>query len=170
MSESSSSANTVIYWHGTLPLPLVDYSGHPTHVSIASSSESAKLARRRRFRASGAEANLSWVFTVDEYDIFKAYYLTDLDLGAAEFQMELRYPLNSSLTLWIVKFIGQYEASYIDGNWLVKCTAQLLHPAAVDAQAQVVGYDLFMVMSETTGAEPETFIDVDNFAYSVLEP
>jgi hypothetical protein len=145
MSESSSTVVTP--WLASLPLPLVDYGGSPQHVTIASLVESARIALRRRYIASTVTITVQWVFSIGDYDTFKEFFITDLDNGASQFTIDLRFPNNMSLSTWLVRIVGNYDATYMDGNWMVKAEMELIH-STLSESSLVIGFGMFLVIPE----------------------
>jgi hypothetical protein len=73
------------------------------------------------------------VFSPVEFYVFKDFYINGLDLGAASFRMNLRYPTNGSLTEWVVRFMGEdFEAIWLDGAWKVTASVELLGTYLID--------------------------------------
>ena len=112
-----------ISWPGTIPLPFVDYSGSPRNATITSPLESPRIYYRSRFATSYATIDATWVLTATEYTAFQTFFADTLGNGTACFSLELKYPQNSVLTSWMVRFAGAYEA--VQGDGPISVSAQL---------------------------------------------
>jgi hypothetical protein len=117
-----------ITWPATLPLPFVDYSGQPDNSTIASPPESGVISRRSRFERTYLSIAVNWKFTPLQYETFKSFFAEDLGNGTAAFKIELRYPLNSVLLEWIVRFSEDYKAAHEDGTWTVQAAIDVVNP------------------------------------------
>jgi len=118
-------------WPSTLPLPHIDYSGGPTMGALVSDRTHGRLARRRRFYPAYQNFQVQFVLTPFQHDIFRAFHLDDLGNGTSTFALELRYPKNSAVTNWQVRFLGEIRSTYNDGSWMVDATICLLHPVVI---------------------------------------
>lgn len=113
----------------TLPLPFLEYTGEPRDSKIETKSSSPAISRRSRFTKSYPVANLTWIFTQVQYYAFVDFYSNDLGLGTASFRINLRFPLNSALTEWVARFMGEgFSARQLDGGWQVKASVEMLGP------------------------------------------
>ena len=120
--------DTEISWPAAIPLPLIDYSGGPRNGTIVSDVNSGAIERRSRFERSYAEIEATWRLTGTQYVTFKAFFSDTLGDGTAQFKLELRYPNNSVLTEWAVRFLGGYAAQYLNGMWEIKTTLDVINP------------------------------------------
>lgn len=83
--------------------------------------------------------SVMWTLLPAELDAFKVFFHDTLGQGTASFRIELRYPRNSDLDDWIVRFDGTgYEMDYLDGAWSVRSGLVLLSSAYVDDPAPEV--------------------------------
>jgi len=117
-----------ISWPVAIPLPFVDYSGTPKNTTIVSATENAIIIRRSRFTRSYTAISVSWVLTREQYEAFQEFFADTLGNGVSQFKLELRYPLNSALTWWAVRFEDGYESDYDDGMWRVETMLLLVNP------------------------------------------
>jgi hypothetical protein len=117
-----------VEWPTDLPLPLLDYSGSPANRTLTSQPSEAVRVARSRFQRTNAAISVSWNFTEAEYSSFKAFFDATLGNGCAQFSLSLRYPLNSDLTEWLVRFVGDYQSEYLDGTWGVKANLDVVNP------------------------------------------
>lgn len=115
-------------WPDTLPLPLLDYSGTPRLATISSPEETPAIAQRSRFERSYNTLEVSWCFDDAQFETFQNFVLYDLGNGTAQFKLELKFPKNSALTEWAVRFEGSYEAEEVDGLWKVNAALELVNP------------------------------------------
>lgn len=152
-----SSVSLDVVWPDTLPLPYCDAQGAPQHAILASGIDSAKIERRLRFSGQLCSIQVQWIFTIAQYIEFKAFFLDDLDNGAAMFPLELRYPKNSELTEWVVRIIGEYVANYEDGNWAVSATIDLLRPTLLPDAASGISEDESWMHDSSSGL-PDPFV------------
>lgn len=150
-------------WPSTLPLPLRDFSGEPRNATIASSLESARIQRRTRFRSAVTQISVKWNLTLAEMDAFELFFDNDLENGAGQFEIELRYPLTTALEVWLVRFLEGYEAEHVDGTWSVSAVLELLRPP-LTAIAPLEGWQPFWVQPNT---DDRPFITSDGFSYNV---
>jgi len=150
-------------WPSALPLPLMDYSGLPLHVTLASKLSNPKIQRRRRFHASVVGASVQWVLSISEYEAFKAFFLDTLGNGASLFLIELRYPRATDLTEWMVRFTSSYAADYQDGNWVVEADLDIVRLSLAGADpSPIIDWIYFYVLPAET-----PFATLDEFLYSV---
>jgi hypothetical protein len=119
-------------WPSALPLPFIDYNGATRNATITSPNGAQIIARRSRFTRSYVPLLVGWNFTQGEYDAFSDFFLNTLGNGAALFSISLRYPRNTSLEDWIVRFLEGYEANGGDGIWMVSAPIDLVNKLAVD--------------------------------------
>lgn len=115
-------------WPDTLPLPLIEYSGTPRHATINSPEDTPSIDRRSRFTRSYNTLEVSWCFTHEQFELFQSFVRYDLGNGTAQFKIELKFPKNSALTEWAVRFEGSYEAEEVDGLWKVNAALELVNP------------------------------------------
>lgn len=114
-----------------LPLPKVDYTGIPRNTTLVSKRDSAYIARRSRFERTYALLSVSWCFTDDQLEAFETFFAEELDNGIAQFKIELRYPENSALKEWAVRFDEGYSTSNEEGRWLVSASLDLVGPVEI---------------------------------------
>lgn len=150
-------------WPTLLPLPVIDYSGRPRNSTIFDLETGFIVSRRSRFQKSYYNLSVSWVLSEVEFAIFESFVLNNLGNGVAQFKMELRFPRNSLLTEWAVRFELGYEAEYGDGKWTVGADLELLSPIS---SIESIGTDSF-IDPETGGVfiDPETgggFVDPEH--------
>jgi len=117
-----------IEWPSNLPLPLVDYQGSAQNGTIFTSAESIVNEKRSRFERTNAVISVSWNLSVSEYYSFKSFHDANLGNGSAQFSLPLRYPLNSELTEWMVRFAEAYNAEYQDGRWNITASLDVVNP------------------------------------------
>ena len=116
-------------WPASLPLPRVDYSGSVVTSSIASSVSSGVIARRSRFHPMYAAVTFNWVLTETQYSAFRTFFETDLGNGLAAFEISLRYPQNTELTDWMVRFAGEFNRMRQEtGIWVITALVDIIHP------------------------------------------
>jgi len=115
-------------WPAELPLPLIDYSGTPRNGTIRSPDETPIAVYRQRFTRSYNTLNVGWCFTEEQFDRFQNFVLYDLGNGTAQFKLELKFPKNSALTEWAVRFEASYEAEHDDGVWKTTAALELVNP------------------------------------------
>lgn len=114
-----------------LPLPFFEFSGSCKNASIASEKESPRIDRRSRFQTSYASLAVRWVFTEEELAEFESFYENTLGNGVSCFSIDLRFPKNSELTSWLVRFDGGYQITKSDGPPIVEATLFLVSPMTV---------------------------------------
>ena len=120
--------DTDISWPTTIPLPHVDYSGEPQNATVFSDIATGSAQRRSRFERSYLSVSVTWNLTSAEYVLFQDFFLSTLGNGAAQFKIELRYPKNTALTYWSVRFMDTYQPSYDDGIWTITAGLDVVNP------------------------------------------
>lgn len=116
-------------WPALLPLPRVDFAGTENNSTFASGVESGVVALRSRFTPTYPLLQVEWTFEADQYLDFLDFYQMDLGMGCGAFEIELRYPKNSELTAWMVRFIGERNETKMEsGLFVVKSSIELIHP------------------------------------------
>lgn len=119
------------FWPASVPLPCIDYTGSARNTTVVSRPESGYLARRFRFTKTYVELNVTWMLKPEEYDSFRSFYAIELSNGTALFEMELRYPKQSILKDWGVRFSGGYIARSLDGMWEVAADLDLVQDLVI---------------------------------------
>lgn len=123
-----------------LPLPDLEYTGGPRDSEIESKTSAQVIARRSRSTKVYPMATLTWIFTQVQYYAFLDFYEHGLGLGTAAFRINLRYPYNSDLTEWVVRFMGEgFSARQLDGAWQVGADVELLGAFIIDDPAPLEG-------------------------------
>lgn len=167
-----SSGAQILSWPLNIPLPAVDFNGAPSHTTLASGLENARIQRRERYKSVAVTISVRWVLGVEEYDNFKDLFATDLDNGAAQFLIPLRYPKNSELTEWKARFIEGFTAVYEDHNWMIEAELDLLEVVEVETPIPSpmlpVEAHGFLVVSEDVPGTWESFVDVNGSPYYVV--
>lgn len=118
-------------WPDTVPLPYCDYSGAPRLATITSSPETPVIQRRSRLTKSYGTLAVKWVLSISQMNQFKSFFDNNLGAGTASFIIELRFPKNSDLSLWIVKFMMGYTCEYKEGIWEVTSDLDMVQLAVV---------------------------------------
>lgn len=121
-----------ISWPPQFPLPHVDFTGGPLNTNLTGGQEMGITLRRRRFTATYQQLQVRWVMTPLTYRTFNAWFVTTLKNGAASFAIELRYPKESELTQWQVRFFSSIRATYADALWMVEATLFLLRRVTIN--------------------------------------
>lgn len=148
-----------------LPLPFIDYSGGPINSTVQSSLDMGVISRRSRSQAAFGSINASWVFNPEEVDGFEAFFIDVLGNGAASFQIDLKFPKNSELTRWVVRFVGGYRSQPMDDVWRVEAQLYLIWPADVLDPETALGFSVYLT-ADTPGEE---YLTSDGFIYAVEE-
>ena len=147
-----------VVWPSALPLPRVDYSGEPRIATLVSSTGSAAIARRSRTPKVYATVNATWALSPTEYAAFRIFFETTLHMGTSQFKLELRYPLNSALTFWSVRFVGGYQVGHEDRTRIVTAQLDLIQLFNLPGSDVPEGYEQFQVVG------PEDFVTAgENF-------
>lgn len=166
-----SEIDITISWpESTVPLPYIDASGAPRHSSIASDTTQSLIVRRLRFSGGRhTELKVEWVLSIAQFFAFKTLFDTTLSMGAALFKIELKYPKQSELTEWVARFVGGYDAEYLDGNWRVSAVLDLILPVDLPEVDAGEGYAGYYVEPEESGGEYMPYITSDGFHYHVID-
>lgn len=154
-------------WPTTLPLPYVDFDGHPMQATLSSPVKNAKIQRRSRFYTAVTDVSVKWVLGIAENEEFEAFFEESLDNGAALFSIDLKYPKLTELTNWIVRIKEGYSAEYQDGNWIIEAGMELIRRGVLSAPASIEGYTYFLVLDEDSGLEHVQFVDADELNFAV---
>lgn len=157
-------AAVAIQWPDSIPTPILDFTGAPQHAILASPANNARIQRRLRFSGTPASISVSWALTIGQYLDFKDFFISELETGANLFSIDLRYPKNSAVTTWVVRFSGGYSASYDEHNWIIQSSLFLVRPLLV-AAAAAGGFAGFLV-------EPDSnpFIVLPDYPFYVRAP
>lgn len=115
-------------WPETLPLPSLDYQGTNTAPTLISAPGKMANLRRSRFEKNYPTLQVEWVLNDDQLVIFKSFFKEDLGNGIAHFSIELRYPKNSDLDEWSVRFVGGYQTIHEEGLWRVQASLLVINP------------------------------------------
>lgn len=119
--------NPTITWPATIPLPFVDYVGEPRNATLVSQQlRGGDEERRSRFTASFVQVNAVWVLNETELAAFRTFFTTTLCNGACAFAIELRYPKNSVLEEWAVRFLGDVAFDNDTNMWQVSAVLDLI--------------------------------------------
>jgi len=153
-------------WPASLPLPLLDHGGAPRPATLFSPLENARIQRRNRFQAAVIGLSARWVFDLTQYDIWEDFFTTTIDNGASQFQIELRHPKNSELTLWVCRIIGGCSATYQDGNWEVQAELELIQAPLAEA-SPLLGWTPFYVDNDGNDANDSPFVGADDLLFCV---
>lgn len=138
----------------TIPLPFIDYSGGVRNATIKSNEDHGYLYRRARRNTAYADLSVVWVLTPRQYALFRTFYDTTLSNGATQFEIELRYPKNTELTEWVVRFQAGFDATYQEGIWNLSAGMEIFRPATPVAVADSVGFQGFQVVFDSDEHQP----------------
>jgi hypothetical protein len=141
---------------GGLPLPRNQHDTTPRNSTLSDTLDQANILRRARFKPAYATLGVEWVFTVAEYATFQQFW-SYLGNGCAQFRIPLRYPEDSILTPWIVRFLGEFTSQPLDGMWSVKAKIELTKKGYVNDVSAPHGYTLLRVedTADTGGTHQE---------------
>lgn len=157
-------------WPAEVPLPYFEWSGRPRNAKLESKADIEKIHRRARFLKNFQEGVCAWVLTPVQYYAFQAFYNDVLGGGVAQFRIGLRYPFNSELTDWAVRFAGDgFQSRYIEGMWQVSAQIELMNRYVIDDPAALEDsshYLAFPGPGDDTDAGGQRYITADGFVYS----
>ena len=151
-------------WPVTLPLPNCEAQGAPKHATLASELTSAKISRRSRFYAAPVGLSVQWVFSPAQMDAFETFFLVDLDNGAAQFEIELRYPDPLALQVWRARLMDGYESQFDGGLWVVGASIEMTQTVLSEG-ALLIGWEFFYVRPEVEGDDLLVVL-LDQFLYA----
>lgn len=139
-------------WPVAIPLPFLDYAGRPRYSTISSPIANGFISRRSRFTKGNLSISVSWILTMEEYDIFRDFYRDALGNGTAIFELELKYPKHSTLTAHAVRFRGGYTATPNDCIWNITTELDVVNPIQLGSLAPLssgifTGYELFDIQT-----------------------
>lgn len=128
-----------------LPSPFINYSGQLRVPTLVSEASAAAVVRRKRFQTIYNSIAVKWNFTLTEYDDFQTFVQDTLGNGTASFTINLKYPENSVLTGWQVRFASEgWEATYMDvPRWEISATLDLIQPTTLGSATRRTGWSLF---------------------------
>lgn len=156
----------IIQWPSAIPLPFVDFSGSVRNTTLQSMNDAGLIARRSRFSTAYCGVVVAWILDAVGYESFQAFYHIALSEGTSLFSLPVRYPKNSELTTWVVRFFGGYEAQYEDGHWVLRADLDLVRKAPTEDPPPPIGPDGFLVVDESaTGAFQEFILSGGNPFY-----
>jgi hypothetical protein len=141
------SASASVDWPTTLPLPLV---GPPRTLQPRNEThimESQRIRVRRYFTDYRELLDFEWSFTVDEFEIFKAFFEDDLCNGESPFIITFTDPDDSnmqSITDYGF-FEGEYQWAYTDGVYAVTATV-IIEEELIEAIVEPFDPDLCAVV------------------------
>ena len=119
--------NPTIDWPTSLPLPFVEYAGEPRNATLVSQQlRGGDEERRSRFTSSFVQVQAIWVFNETQLTAFRTFFTTTLYNGAHAFKIELRYPKNSALDEWAVRFLGDVTFDNDTNMWQVSAALDLI--------------------------------------------
>jgi len=154
-----SNITTTNVWPATLPLPAIDYTGGANPPTLVSGRRAAHFKRRRRWVQTYSTLTVRWKLTREEYTEFKAYWQDTLGHGSANVEIELKYPKQSALDEWVVKFLSDLSVTTEDNSVInVSATIQLLNLKALADKAAALETLLFVQGAGSSAAAPEQFL------------
>lgn len=159
-------------WPATIPIPYVDFSGSPRNRTIVGDPSAGRVNRRSRMQTGYSSLSVTWKLTEAQFELFKSFFTDDLEMGCAQFKIELRFPRHTTLTEWIARFIDGFEASPIgdDGNWEVTASLDLVFLAVVSDASPLEGYSPFYVDVSGAGTGDDVpFYTSEGFAFYVQD-
>lgn len=133
-----------IDYPSVLPNPQANFSG--THRSPTQTTQFTSGRRRRRKigRTVVKEANMEWLFTPEEYDIFARWWEYDLDAGCNMFQINMPSGGGGQTGLHVVQFVGDPSFSHEECNWRVSVECVIYPYPTADGESLLesyLGYD-----------------------------
>ena len=107
------------YWPSTLPTPQLGYRRQVNPRSKVSAMESRRGRVRRNHASSLVVLEVSWVFTQDQYAIFRTFFIETLEQGSSPFalvtlEMDPDPTLAREMTRQVAFFDGTYAFSVSD--------------------------------------------------------
>lgn len=143
-----------------LPNPQSSFSGtHRTPTQVTQFT-SGRRRRRKIGRTVVKEANMEWLFTPDEYDIFVKWWEEDLNAGCSMFQINMSSGGSGQTGLHVVQLVGDPSFSHEECNWRVSVEC-IIHPYPKMTNEQMM-YAVFK--------DPESFVsgltDIVNTYYT----
>lgn len=122
-------------WPETLPLPFLNYEGESRNATLFSTIESV-TPERRSIRSKAFDSIIvQWHLSTVQYAAFRTFFVSSLNIGTSQFSIDLRYPKNSELAAWIVRFVGGFNAQWINGKFVISAKLDLFNTLAVEEPA-----------------------------------
>lgn len=123
--------NTTIYWPAELPAPLTAPKTSFVSRAIETEMESARRRVRRTEAGSQEFIEVSWNFTQDQYEVFRAFFNDTLRQGSNYFLLPLK-----GYQRWVdraVSFVdAKYTFSHTDNLYNVSATLELYQSEVFD--------------------------------------
>lgn len=108
-----------VVYPDALPLPQSSFSGSHS-ANIQTTQFTSGLVRRRQIgRVSVKKANMEWLFTPEEYDIWEVFYRIELNNGCRKFTLNMSTGGPSQNGPHVVQCIGDPSFSHEECNWRV---------------------------------------------------
>lgn len=110
-------------WPTTLPIPkLIGYGLQTTDPTARTDMDSGPARVRRRFTAAPDRLTLSFIFTEAQMVIFRAFWLSDFQQGAAWVYMPIKDGIAAGLVSRECRpLTGQFKGGLIRDNvWMVE--------------------------------------------------
>ena len=156
-------------WPETLPLPFIEFEGIVKDTTLRSPLQEAHIQKRSPSETTYPALNVRWVLESAQWGVFREYFNDDLDMGVSAFSIDLRFPMRSELTNWMVRFDGGYTGKHTEEVWTVSAKLELMAPTELPDPAYPFGVAGFFVQPENSGEPEELFTTVDNEDFLVLE-
>lgn len=126
-------------WPATLPLPFIDFEGYPTPSTLTGTLREGNILRRRRFTSSYVGVQVRWHFDANQFQTFESFFSVTLHCGVSQFLLTLRYPQNTELTSWAVRFVEGYESlPFDDSRWEVRAPLLLVQTAILSDWVSII--------------------------------
>jgi hypothetical protein len=109
-----------------IAIPVPDYNAGPRNATISSAPGYPVTFHRSRFQKSYVVLRVGWFLDESQNNALKSFFFYTVYNGTAPFSLELRYPQNSALATWMVRFLEGLEMEHIDGGWKVTGTLELI--------------------------------------------
>lgn len=120
-----------------LPRPNTNFNGKVESTVIRTKMDSGRIRQRARFSSGNQTMPVEWLFTDDEFALFKGIYKYKLSNGADFFEMEL--PLGDGFQTYLVRFSddGFSEAYKPVNQWTVTATLETEDDISPLSEAEV---------------------------------
>ena len=146
--------SSTINWPAGLPLPSAYVSGYLSAPVAGTRFEAGKTRMRRRFSGLRKTWNVSWDFTMTEYEAFLAFFNHTVDAGTAYFNLTL--PVDSEMTPQVVRMMdGGFQERYIPHM-------RMIVEATLESEPINTASEAWLFVFEFSGGDFDGFLEFCN--------
>ena len=138
-------------WPSSLPLPVIAFNGQGVYSTVKTDVNGLVPAFRSRFKSNYPQLTLRFALVGNQFQSFRSFYQTlvsgsGLWNGICSFAIPLRFPYNTALLDWAVRFVDAYDATAFSPGWskalwTVEANVELLYPMTPTGQMRITEDD-----------------------------